>query len=279
MRTVYIGELAGEFIVHPICITLGPLEIRWYGVCIALGLLLGHRLFQKRAPRLGLDATEASNFIILLFLSGILGARFYYVILNWQAEFSSKPFDEVFRIDKGGQVFYGGFLGALLFLFWWCRWKKRSFADLADALVPPLAMGQALGRVGCFMNGCCFGSPCDHFWAVPPPAGVVGSWVHPVQLYEVIGLLDIFVALLVIEKLKRFPGYTACSYVILYSILRFVVEFFRGDISRPLPGHLTIAQGLSIAMLICAWILTVKLARRQWAGRREAILKEIDKLK
>lgn len=265
--------------MHPIFITLGPLTIRWYGVCVALGFLAGYHLFLKRAPRLGLNQQQASNLILLIFLSGILGARVYYVILNWQV--FRGDLREILRVDHGGLVFHGGFIGAMLGLGTWSRWSQRSLAATADALAPSLVMGQIFGRFGCFMNGCCHGKACDHFWAIHPsaPPEVAGQALHPTQLYEVAGLVDIFVTLLVLEKLARYPGYVTCAYVILYAVLRFIVEFFRGDVPHDLLGRFTGAQGLSAALLVAAWATSVFLARRHYAQRRTALVKEMEKLR
>ncbi|MDD2707456.1 MAG: prolipoprotein diacylglyceryl transferase [Verrucomicrobiae bacterium] len=253
--------------MHPIFLSLGPLKIHWYGVFVALGFLAAFKVFHKRAPRIGLDLNEAGNLVVLLFLAGIVGARVYYVILNWQ-DFSAHPL-EIFRIDHGGLVFYGGFLMSLLTLWLWCRWNKRAFALVMDAMVPALAIAQAFGRVGCFMNGCCYGRECDHFWAVRPgsPPEVAGHALHPVQLYETFGLLDIFLTLLVLEKLRRYPGYVACSYVLLYAFLRFFIEFFRGDLPRVILGRFTLAQGLCAILFAGAWIISTRLARRHLRSR------------
>jgi len=260
--------------VHPILIKLGPLTLHWYGLLIALGFLAAYGLFQKRAARLGLDEKEASNLMLLLFLSGILGARLYYVIWRWNDLFASCPM-EAFMIHHGGLVFHGGFLAACAVLVFWARWKKRSLAALTDALSPPLAAGQALGRLGCFMNGCCHGTECHYPWAVRlnSPPEIAGMPVHPTQLYEFAGLLNILVALIVIEKIARYPGQVALSYCILYAILRFVVDFFRGDVPHNLLGHFTLAQGVAVIIFLAAWLLSARLSYGAIRARLRQIAK------
>jgi len=259
--------------MHPIFISLGPVTIRWYGVFIALGFLAAHWLFQKHGRRIELDSATRSNLILLIFLSGILGARVYYVLLHWQ-EYKTESI-EIFRIDHGGLVFFGGFLAACITLWVWAHWKKQAVAPLLDALAAPLALGHALGRMGCFMNGCCHGKPCDYFWAVRlnSPPEIAGTSVHPVQLYEFFGLLDICLALLFLEKLRRYPGYVFLSYVVLYAVLRFTVEFFRGDVPRVLMERFTLAQGISAGLLLIAWIAMARLTGQFIRSRKQAALR------
>ncbi len=239
---------------------------------VALGFLAAYALFRKRAARLGLNEGDASNLVVLLFGCGILGARIYYVIWNWHEQFARAPV-EIVMIQHGGLVSFGGILGACTALVVWARVKRQSLASLADALAAPFTLGHAFGRIGCFMNGCCYGLPCDLPWAVQQnsPPEIAGIPVHPTQIYEFIGLLDIFVALLVIERIRRYPGQVAWAYCILYSILRFVVEFFRGDVAHDILGRFTLAQVACAIMLIVAWIGSARMAWRAARGKRAAV--------
>lgn len=247
--------------MDPILIKLGPLTLRWYGLLIAIGFWVAYWLFQKRAARLGLKEGEIANFMLLLFVSGILGARVYYVIWNWKQFFAANP-REIFMIQHGGLVFFGGFLAACVVLIFWARWKKQSIALFADALALPLVVGQAIGRLGCFMNGCCYGRECSYPWAVRlnSPPEIAGIPVHPTQLYEFVGLLDIALALVVIGKMARYPGQVALSYCLLYSTLRFVVEFFRGDVPHDIFGRFTLAQIVCMGIFLVAWFLAARLS-------------------
>ncbi len=255
--------------VHPILFQWGPLTLRWYGLMVALGFLAAHSFFRHRAPRAGLDENTASNLLFLLFVSGLVGARIYYVVWFWQTDFASNLW-EILMIQHGGLVFYGGLFGGLTALVLWSRATGRALAPVADALAPPLALAQAFGRMGCFMNGCCHGSPCDLPWAVCPqaPLEVAGIPIHPTQLYELFGLLIIVIALLVIERLRRRPGQVVLSYVLLYSMLRFVVEFFRGDVPHAILGRFTLAQAVCAGLFIIAWIALSRLAWRAARARQ-----------
>lgn len=254
--------------MHPILFQWGPITIRWYGLLVAVGFWVAYKLFQKRAPRIGLDEKDASNLILLLFISGILGARLYYVVWNWENYFASN-LSEIIMIQRGGLVFFGGFLMACLTLVFWARWKKYSFATLTDALSLPLAAGHSFGRLGCFMNGCCYGYECHYPWAIRfnAPPEIAGIPVHPTQLYEWAGLLDICIVLIIIERIARYPGQVALSYCILYSILRFSVEFFRGDVSHAVLGRFTLAQVVCMGIFLVAWVLSSRLAYRAAKAR------------
>lgn len=246
--------------MHPTLISFGSITLHWYGLLVASGFLAAYWLFKKRALRISLKEKDATNLIIALFLSGILGARAYYVIWHWNTFFAKEPI-QILMIHKGGLVFFGGLIAAVAMLILWTRWKKWSFPVLADTLAPPLALGHAISRLGCFMNGCCYGRVCDYPWSVRlnSPDSIAGIPVHPTQLYEFVGLLDIFVALLVIEKISRYPGQTALSYCILYSVLRFIVEFFRGDIPHSIFDKFTLAQVVCIFIFLMAWLLSSRL--------------------
>ncbi|MBI4024728.1 MAG: prolipoprotein diacylglyceryl transferase [Verrucomicrobia bacterium] len=247
--------------MHPILVQLGPLTLRWYGLLIAVGFLAAFWLFRARAARIGLDEREASNLLLLLLGSGFFGARVYHIVWKWNEEYAFRP-AEIFRVPVSGLVFFGGLIAASVALILWARWKNRPIAPVADALALPLAAAHAFGRLGCFMNGCCHGSSCDYPWAVrlASPEFIAGVPVHPTQLYESIGLVDIIFALWVIEKIGRYPGQVAWSYCILYAVLRFVVEFYRGDVPHHVLGRFTLAQVVCATLFLIAWMFSSRLA-------------------
>lgn len=231
--------------MHPIALKIGGLTIHWYGVFVAVGFLAGIWTATFRARTIGVKPETIMDFGIWMIVAGILGARLFYVIGNWEQEFAGHPI-EIVRIDKGGLVFYGGFVGAVLASIWFVRRNKLTFWKLADMGAPSLALGHAIGRLGCFMNGCCFGGVCSLPWAVHYPAGSdpfrtqvneglilsvakTSLGVHPTQLYESLGNLLIFAGLTWFYSKRTFDGQVFWLYVLLYAMLRFTVEFFRGD--------------------------------------------------
>ncbi|MCC7518448.1 MAG: prolipoprotein diacylglyceryl transferase [Verrucomicrobiae bacterium] len=257
--------------MHPIFLQIGPLTIRWYGVCVALGFLAAFWLFRRRARPLGLGDDATTNLMLLLFGAGLVGARVWYVARYWREEFAGN-FREIFMVQHGGLVFLGGFFAAMATLWAWCRVKKLPLAPLADALAPGLALGQALGRLGCFMNGCCYGRPTDAPWAIAPNAPSLAAGIprHPTQLYEAIGLFDLAAALLFMRRVQRYPGQIAWSYALLYALLRFFVEFFRGDVPHDAFGRFTSAQVACVLLFAVAWAGSSRAAYRAAKARRAA---------
>lgn len=220
--------------MDPVIVTFGSLSIRWYGLMAALGFITAIAIMQINRKYAKLTSDQISNICIIGMLSGVIGARIFYVLLKWNDYYKNHPAD-IIRIDQGGLVFYGGFILAVIALGYYIR--KIARADVIrvlDVVAPALASAHALGRVGCFFNGCCFGKPCDQAWAVVYKLGTepyrkYGSTpLHPVQLYET--LLNIILAVILfvlVRKGKR--GCAMALYILAYGILRFVDEFFRGD--------------------------------------------------
>lgn len=223
--------------MHSVLFHIGPFTIRSYGLLLALSFLFGIWLAGRRARRTAIPSEQVMDLSLYLILSSVIGARLFYVFLHW-GEFSNdllsivNPFQNPGEFGVAGLVFYGGFIFALLTSIWYTYWKGLSFWVLADVMSPSIAMGLALSRVGCFLNGCCFGKACDLPWAVQfPPDSPAGSLfhvpVHPTQLYESLGALVILGILLLIDRHKPFDGFTFWVFGALYGVLRFIVDLFR----------------------------------------------------
>ncbi len=180
------------------------------------------------------------------------------------------------RLWQGGLVFYGGLLGAAAAVALFVRRRRWPFGTVADALAPGLALGHAVGRLGCFLAGCCYGRPWsaglrfprgsvafDELAATLPAGATETPPLHPTQLYEAVGELVIFFILLRARRHRPFDGATAVLYALLYGLLRFGVELFRGDPGRGMLGPASIAQVVSVlAVAAAAWLL----ARRGATG-------------
>ncbi len=219
--------------MHPIFFTLGPLTIRWYGVMAAIGFLLATALITMNRKRADMTENQASTLVFIAIIGGVIGARIFYVAQNWTTQFSGNLL-EIFRIDHGGLVFYGGFFLATAGIIIYCRKSKLDMVRVMDVFAPGLAIGHAMGRIGCFLNGCCYGNVTNSCLGVDYPENS-GAWikfsgaaVHPVQLYESCGNI-VLAAFLFILLLRTKRGITIASYLTLYGVLRFVDEFFRGD--------------------------------------------------
>ena len=230
-------------IMHQIAFTVFSHPIHWYGVCIAAGFLLATGLMLCLRRYAGMSRDNVFDIAMLSIFSGIIGARVFFVIQFWDKEFAGRPFSAVFRVDKGGIVFYGGFIAAFAVLCIYALRKKLSIRLILDLAAPAIALGHAFGRLGCFMQGCCFGrcAPDNFPGAVrfpagsmpfhryPGPDGLHSLPLYPVQLYECVLNLLLSALLVFLLRRNRKPGRIAAIYLIGYAAIRFTIEFFRGD--------------------------------------------------
>lgn len=256
--------------MHPIAIQLGGLSVHWYGVLVALGFLAGLWTASRRAPRDGLPAERIADLGPWLIVGAILGARLLYVISYWNQAFAGKAWYEPLMIQKGGLVYYGGLIGAALATILFARLKRLPLWPLADVLAPSISLGQMFGRLGCLMNGCCFGRACDLPWAIRYPAGheTAGQAVHPTQVYEAGLSLALYGALALLHRRKKFDGQVFAAYLLGYAVVRTVVELFRGDYRALAFGWMTPAHWISAGILVAGLVLWWKLPRRRAAQAR-----------
>ena len=235
--------------MHPQLILGLPLQS--FGLCVGLGVLLGWMVIDRLAkPR------DLSGLILLVVFAGIAGARLAHVVEYWHADGFDANFLRAFRFWEGGLVFYGGLLGAIAaFLVWW-RVRRADFFFHADILAVALPLGHAFGRLGCFMNGCCWGRPSHAWYAVRFPAtSFCGpDPVIPTQLFEAAALLALFAVLYLVYR--RFRRYTAALYLMSYGVLRFGLEFLRAD-DRPDLWGLSSAQLVSLVGLAAGAVFLV----------------------
>jgi len=254
--------------VHPIAFQLGPITVHWFGICIAVAFLAGMWTAVRRAPLVGVTGEHIADLVIPWLLVGsILGARIMFVTTYWQDEFAGKPWWEIFMIQRGGLVFYGGLIGAALTVILFARLKHISLWKLADILAPSIALGSMFGRIGCLMNGCCFGRPCAQPWAIRFPVDhfTAGHPLHPTQIYDALLNLGLYLVLAwIFRHRRRFDGQIFAIYLMFYAVTRSIVEFYRGDYSDAhLHGGLTPAHLLSIAMFVAGAGLFFWLRARQ----------------
>jgi phosphatidylglycerol:prolipoprotein diacylglycerol transferase len=250
--------------LHPIIFQLGPLPIRWYGALMALGFLAGLWTATHRARRAGLSADAIGDVTLWLMLGSIVGARFVHVVTYWKTEFADKPFSEIFMVQHGGLVFYGGLIGAIIAGIIYLRWKKLPVWKYADALAPSIALGSVFGRIGCLMNGCCYGRACSAPWAIHFPASheTEGAPVHPTQIYDALLNLVLYLALAWLFRRKKFDGQIFALYLMGYAVFRSIVEQFRGDYPA---DH--IHNGLTPAQLLSIGIFSAGLGLWFWRAR------------
>jgi phosphatidylglycerol:prolipoprotein diacylglycerol transferase len=253
------------YAVHPIAFEFGKLSIHWYGILTAVGLLLGFWTASRRGLRYGIPPEKVMDFAPWLLFSAIAGARILHVISYWETEFAGKPITEIFMVQKGGLVFYGGFIGVCIATIIYARMKKLPLWKLADVLAPSIALGHAFGRIGCLMTGCCFGKQCDLPWAIRFPVGheTHPTPVHPVQIYEAVLNFLLYLGLAWLYRRKKFNGQVFAAYLVAYAILRSVLELFRADYSASqyLWGTVSPGQLVSIIVITAGIILFWKLPR------------------
>ncbi|MCI0526861.1 MAG: prolipoprotein diacylglyceryl transferase, partial [Nitrospira sp.] len=221
--------------MDPVIFQIGPFALRYYGLMYALAALVGGWLLGKEARRKGIPLTDDQRWNLILFVlfGGILGARIYYVAFNW--DYYGKFPSEIPAIWHGGLAIHGGLIGGVLIGIWYVRRHRLPFWKLADAGAPSTILGQAFGRFGNFMNGDAHGIPTTKPWGIVFPPGSIaghefpGISLHPVMLYELVLDLAGFFLLWSIRKKPWADGFIFCSYLLLYSVIRFFVSFFRAD--------------------------------------------------
>jgi len=242
--------------MHPILIRIGPLTIHTYGVLIAAGLLLGLALAARQAKKQGIPADKIVDLGFYMLIAALIGSRLFFVLVE-AGYFLRNPLD-IFKIWQGGLVFYGGVIFAIPVAVWYAKKKGLDIWNTADIFAPSLAIGHAIGRLGCFSAGCCYGNPAEGLpWAVtfldPESLARIGIPLHPTQLYESAGEFINFLILITLRKRQTFKGQLFWAYLLIYSVIRFTVEFFRGDEVRGfLFGNISISQGISVLMFVGA---------------------------
>lgn len=209
--------------INPIAFTLFGIDVRWYGVLIGTGMLLGVFLSYNRAEKLGIDRERVLDICIIGIPMAIIGARFWYVIFNWSYYHGSIM--DMINIRHGGLAFHGGVIFAVVTAIILCRRWKIGTWNLLDLAAPAIAIGQAIGRWGNFFNQEAHGGPTNLPWAIE----VGGQMVHPTFLYESIWCLLLFIFLMWLTGRRKFDGQIFLLYVILYSAERFFVEWLRTD--------------------------------------------------
>jgi phosphatidylglycerol:prolipoprotein diacylglycerol transferase len=259
--------------VNPIAFKLGPFPVHWYGIMVAIGFLAGLWTAGRRGLREGVAAEKIMDLGPWLILGAIVGARILYVVSYWREQFAAKPISEIFMVQHGGLVYYGGLIGSSLAYICYSLWKKIPLWKGADILAPSIALGHALGRIGCLLNGCCYGRPCSLPWAITYPhreGGPPGVPLHPTQVYESLLNFILYAALAALYRRKKFDGQVFAAYLVGYAFIRSFVELFRGDYPQYYFGKwVTPAHLVSIVILIIGLIL-LRALPRIWSRKSNA---------
>lgn len=233
--------------MHPVLFKFGFIQIYSYGVMFTVGYFFSVYLISRRIGIMGLSKEFIWDFSLLILLCGVFGARLFYILLNLKF-FLNNP-QELFMIWHGGLVWFGGLTGAILSAAVFLKIKKVPMLPILDLFSPYIALAHGIGRIGCFLNGCCYG----------------GFKFLPAQILSSILLIMMFVALRAIQKRPHKEGFVFSLYLLLYSAKRFFMEFIRNDSGRDYFG-LTIFQVISLAVflsIICIWTINLLLAKKK----------------
>jgi len=243
----------------PIVFRIGSFFLPGYGLLVSIGFLVALWMAGRLSRRAGLDTDTVLNLGIYTAIAAMLGAKLFMLLLDF--DYYSRNLGEIFSLSTllAGGVFYGGLIAALLTAFFYLRKSRLPGLKTADVFAPAIALGHAIGRLGCFSAGCCWGIECHLPWAVTftnPVAnqlvGVpLGVPLHPTQLYESLAEFIVFGVLYWRIRKPHPAGAILALYLMLYSTARFVVEFFRfHEQANPFGGPLDTGQWISLALFL-----------------------------
>ena len=230
------------------------IDVMWYGILMALGMIIGTLLAIKEGKRVGIKEDDILDLAIVAIPSGLIGARLYYVIFNW--DYYSQNISQVLNFRGGGMAIHGALIGGILAGYLFSRYKKMSFFKLADTVIIGVPLAQAIGSWGNFINQEAHGGPTNLPWGIM----VNGEKVHPTFLYESIWNIGIFIFLWIFRKKKQYEGEVIVLYTILYSLGRFFIEGLRTD--SLMIGPFRMAQVISLVGVIGGIIVHIYLSKK-----------------
>lgn len=260
--------------MHPTLLKFQGIELHSYGLLLAIAFLLGIQIFVARARARGLPEEAMHTLSLWLLVLAIAGARLLFVLTHWR-EYAADPL-AILRLWEGGLILYGGYLAAIAGGIVYVRRRGLNVWRVGDAAAPSMALGIAIGRLGCFMNGCCYGLPTHLPWGVHFPAGTMASYtfpgmgIHPSQLYLSISSFLVFAGLLVFDRKRRFDGSLFWSYIAVDALLRILIDFTRyydetAVIGAMGPLTFNMNQVLSGGLILISVAMLAILSRRREA--------------
>ena len=231
--------------MHPVICQIGPFTVYSYGVSLAAAVIVCAFFLKGEAKKNNLNPQVLMDFLFIVVISGIVGGRLFYVFLNLP-HFLQNP-GEVFMLHHGGLAWQGGFISGALAAIFVIKKNKMPLLSTVDMVAPYIALGQSIGRIGCFFNGCCYGQEVS--WGIYFP--VHQARLHPTQIYDSLGLFFIFLVLRKFQSVRKKEGEVFVLYLLLAAFLRFFVEFYRADHEIFLFG-LSIFQVVSVGFILAA---------------------------
>jgi len=239
--------------MHPVLFHFGSFTIYTYGFFIALGALLGGvYMWRQGKKRYGMTLDQANTLFLLLISAGVIGGKLFVIFEN--PSFYLSHVGELF--SKNGFVFYGSLLTAIPVMLWYFKKNSLPVAGMLDVMAAVTCIVHGFGRIGCFNAGCCYGKPTHNFLGVtftdPSCQAPLNASLHPTQLYEASAIFLILIILLVIDIRKKFDGQVFLVYLILYAMVRSVIELFRGDLERGFVINDVLSTSQFISLLVVA---------------------------
>ncbi len=261
-----------------VLVELGPLKIYSYGFMLMAAFVVGIVLGVRRGRGREIPADTVMDLSTQIVLAAIAGSRVLYVVTH-RGAYAGSAWD-VFRVWEGGLTVYGGALAAVLISIWFCRRRRLPFLRMADTLAPSLALGVGIARIGCFLNGCCFGHACDAQWAVRFPDGSLANHalgnvgVHPAQLYASAAALVVFAVLLWVDRRRRREGFLFWLFLVLFGGVTFFTDFSRyweetAIVLRWETMRLSLNQVLELGLVVLGVVRIVFMDRGSRGGRKE----------
>ncbi|MFH1593751.1 MAG: prolipoprotein diacylglyceryl transferase [Candidatus Omnitrophota bacterium] len=250
--------------MHPVLFQIGPITIRTYGAVFVLAYCVFSWLLLAEAKRKDFYPDKMLDLAAVILVAGLAGARILHVLVNLQ--FYKENWIEIFMVWRGGLAFQGGFFAASVAGLVFILKNRMPLWQTADIVAPYVALAQSIGRIGCFLNGCCFGKVCAN-----PSLGFIfaqgDTYRYPTQLYTAFSLLCIFIVLRLIQDRVTYRGSVFVTYIFLHSVQRLLIDPFRGDYVSSLLG-LTVAQWISVWMVIIASLIVFHIKKAGDQGGR-----------
>jgi phosphatidylglycerol:prolipoprotein diacylglycerol transferase len=241
--------------MYPVVLDLGWWQLRSYGVFVALALLAGIWWSAREGERRGFPRALVYDFAWVVALAGLLGARLYYVLFSEPEAYLARPW-EILAVWHGGLSMHGGLIAGFMTALWFIRHRGLPFWRFADAVVPGLILGQAVGQIACLLNGDTYGKPASLPWAItftdPQAMAPLGVPLHPIQVYELLAYAGVFAVVQGVAPSTIRPGAPVLTYALLYGAVRFAMEFLRGD--PPVIAGIIVPQVVS-GLLVAVGVL------------------------
>ena len=256
-----------EIDINPVAFSIGPLMVRWYGIMVVLAVVTVIFIALREAKRIGIPQEHIYSISLWAIIGGLIGTRLFHIIDQWKY-YMAHPWQ---IIGFEGLSIYGAVVGALIAILIYTQVNKLSFWQIGDIIAPGAILGQAIGRVGCLLNGCCYGVACDLPWAVvyenPNSYARLGIPLHPTQVYHIIWNLTGFAVLWLLRKRLKPQGSLFLLWLALYAAGDLSIRFFREG--EPFLFGMQQAQLIGILMLV---ITVPWLTIRMWRASRSKAL-------